>query len=188
MRLLNFGTGTVSCGVSFQEVLASNSISQRDSKRDESEYVIAELTEDHDAEDTELGKTEIAVDTGEGGLSAERADALHLLEGLGDAGGAVTVGVGPGPAARAGLHPVRPVPDGTVHAVIVRGLGLGREDGGEVPEVGFVGAVSHVATTAAPPTACDDRLRLRPRGGGEGRAGQEDDQGKEGEILHDAQW
>lgn len=103
--------------------------------------------EDIAPENTVLAETESAVATEEEGLPAERALALHPLEGVGDAGGAVAVAALL--AAPVRLQPVRPVPQGTVRVAAARGGSLGREDGRQMVAVGFVGAVGRVAAAAA---------------------------------------
>lgn len=81
----------------------------------------------------------------------ERALELHLLEGVSDAGGAVAAAA---LAAPVRLQPVGPVPEPEdmvrhVRVKAVCGSCLGRDDGRQVVEVGFVGAVGRVAAVAA---------------------------------------
>lgn len=98
----------------------------------------------------------------------ERTLELHLLEGVSDAGGAVAA---PAVAAPARLQSVGPVPEGR-HTPRVRAVcsgGLVRDDGGQVAEIGFVGAVGRVAAVAV-------AIYSRPHGGGgERRSGNEDE-------------
>lgn len=143
------------------------------------------LAEDDSARET--GEAEAAGVTEDDRLLAVRARPLRFPEGAGDTGGAGGSGGGAdGPVAvnnhvavRGGTRPVGPGPDATERKEDIGGGDLGRDDGGQAAEVGFVGAVGLVCAAAI--DAVDG-----VRAGGERRDG--DGEEEEPGLLHSGGW
>lgn len=125
----------------------------------------------------EIGKAEGAVAGEDDGLLAVRARPLGLPEGAGDAGGAGRGADAP-VALRGGSRPVGPVAHAAGRMEALGGGGLGREDGGQAPEVGLVCVVGLVYSAHA----------VEGRRRGDRRRGGEEDEEEQGMKMMHGGW